>query len=125
MSTYSGDATITDIISASASRTQADGAGTSVAYTVPAGRFAEVWLSSATISVDGVGAGGGNCDIGPYTIVDVPNGTTPTVSDSKTWEGSLAPFLINEGEVIGITFQSVSTAQSASITVRIKEYNKP
>lgn len=125
MSTFTGDATITDVISASASRSTPETAGTTVAYTVPAGRFAEVWLVSANIGVNGISSGGGDCWIGSYAIADVPNGTPAPASDSKSWEDAGVPFLINEGETVRVTFQNTSSNQNASIDVRIKEYNKP
>jgi hypothetical protein len=120
MSTFTGDATITDVISASASLAGPINT-TSVLYTCPAGHFAEVYLVGAGASNMGTFHNTSNATIGPYTIFTT-SGSQPDVGQDFRDIPTL--LLINEGESVTITLSDSAAAQ-ISMTVRIKEYTKP
>jgi len=127
MSTYTGDATIVNFLSASTSLIGPTGGvnQTSIAYTVPAGRFAEVQLLSSTISKTSSFYQSSSTKIGGVTIHSfVDDGTT--ASDNKNFSDYPGPIWLNEGETVSVSLNnSVANNGTASINVRIKEYNKP
>jgi hypothetical protein len=115
MSTYTGDATIVDIISASASATNQVSVN---AYTVPVGKFAEVQL----VNCSGNCTNGGTINGGRIGGVAIVNDTLDdATSISKSFEDFQGAIWLNEGETVDALAQS----GTGSISVTIKEYNKP
>ena len=123
MATYTGDATIVDIINASASRNGS--VGTTVAYTCPTGMFAEVQLISASVTTSGSGGKSASAAIGSFGIVSL---TTSSFGDSVSagFTDYPGPMWINEGQSVQASISdSFGGSPSVSISVIIKEYNKP
>lgn len=118
MATYTGDATIVDVINASASRSGTN-YGTSVAYTCPAGIFAKIQLNGA--SAEGLTGGGGSCSVGSNTIVSVGPSTTASANLSDY----PVDIVINEGQSVSCNIPPSGSGGTVSITVTIVEFNKP
>lgn len=121
MSTYTGDTTITNVLTVSASRTTSS--GTTVAYTVPAGRFAEVQLRSAGSSgAIGGGSWSASVSIGPASFAggnNVIGGTGESVRDFPDL------IILNEGESVSVTLSVFTTIESVSVSATVVEKNKP
>ena len=119
MSTYTGDATITDFITAAGTRTGSS--GTTVLYTVPAGSFAEVQFISASTSGFSSGSPSASVSAGGVTFFSTTtNGGESFLSlnlGQETW--------LNEGEAVSISLTVFTTSEVVNGSFRIKEYNKP
>jgi hypothetical protein len=133
MATYTGDATIVLVDTFSATCTYSGFSPKSVAaYTVPADHFAEVFIqSSSTGFISSTSASSrGSTSAGNVSIYSVQgNGvgldtsgfSSPTLGDNNTLE----PITLDEGQSVNASCSFFTTAETASVTVLVKQYKKP
>lgn len=121
MSTFTGDATITDFITAAGTRSTTS--GTTIFYTVPVGGFSEVQFISASNSGFGVGTPAATAFAGGVTVFSV-SGAVNT-SENFNDKNYAQPIWLNEGETVGVTLTIQSSSESVTASFRVKEYNKP
>ena len=119
MSTYSGDAQIVDVITASLSVENVSG---SDSYTVPAGQFAMVQLISYSTANHNGSASTASISMGGVLIDAATNGGPDVSGDWKTYPDFM---LLNEGDSVSVTNQIFNGVEDVFATFRLRLFNKP